>query len=140
MIGVAAPFCQLCGKRAATYVCRTCGRTVCSECFDPARWSCSDCLAKASPPAAEHPAISQFSTAIWLFFIAFAMIFIGMLLMTIGSLTSPGGVSGGAVILIGPIPIILGAGPYSLAMIALAAVLTVSALAVFLVLRRKAQR
>jgi len=69
------------------------------------------------------------------------MIAIGMLLMVFGSLTgSGGGISGGAVILIGPIPIILGAGPYSVAMILLAAILTVFALAVYLLLRRKAQR
>ena len=72
-------------------------------------------------------------------FIAFAMITIGFLLMVVGPLTgTSGGFSGGAVILIGPIPIVLGTGPYSWAMIAVAAVLTVLALAVFLLFRRKA--
>jgi uncharacterized membrane protein len=73
-----------------------------------------------------------------LFFIAFAAIFIGMLLMAFGSLSNRGGVSGGAIILIGPIPIILGSGPYSVGLITLAAVLTVAALVLFLVLRRRA--
>jgi uncharacterized membrane protein len=69
------------------------------------------------------------------------MIAIGMLLMVVGSFTgSGGGVSGGAVIFIGPIPIILGSGPYSMAMIALAAILTVFALAFYLLFRRKAER
>jgi uncharacterized membrane protein len=76
-----------------------------------------------------------------LFFIAFAVITIGMMLMVLGSfIGSGGGVSGGAVIFIGPIPIILGSGPYSVAMIALAAILTVSALAFYLLFRRKAER
>ena len=61
--------------------------------------------------------------------------------MTVGSLPgSNGGFNGGAVILIGPIPIILGTGSYSLVLIALAAVLTVIALGFFLFLRRKVQR
>lgn len=78
-----------------------------------------------------------FSMATWLFFIAFAVIFIGMMLMTFGSISNLGNVSGGAIILIGPIPIVLGTGPYSLVLVALALVLTVFALAFYLVLRRK---
>jgi uncharacterized membrane protein len=76
-----------------------------------------------------------------LFFTAFAMVAIGMLLMTVGSLAgSAGGFSGGAVILVGPIPIILGTGPYSTVLIALAAVLTILALGVYLLMRRKVPR
>lgn len=79
--------------------------------------------------------------ATWLFFIAFAMIVVGVLLMTVGSLAGyNGGFNGGAVILIGPIPIILGTGPYSLVLIVVAAVLTVIAIGFFLFLRRKVQR
>ena len=79
--------------------------------------------------------------ATWLFFIAFAMIAIGTLLMTLGSMTgSNGGFSGGAVILIGPIPIIIGAGPNSVELIALAAVLTIVAVGFYLLNRRRVQR
>jgi len=61
--------------------------------------------------------------------------------MTAGSLTrSNGGFNGGAVILIGPIPIILGTGPYSLLLIGFAAILTVIALVFLLLMRRKVQR
>jgi uncharacterized membrane protein len=68
------------------------------------------------------------------------MIVIGILLVTAGSITGSGsGISGGAVILIGPIPIILGTGPYSFEMIIMAAVLTVLALGFFLLVRRKIQ-
>lgn len=135
---MAAPLCQICGKRAATYVCQDCGKTVCSNCFDPAHWSCTDCQAKLRPSAvAEYPVASGFSLATWLFFIAFAIIFIGMLLMTYGSLSKVGDMTGGAIILIGPIPIILGTGPYSFTMVALAVVLMVAALVFYLVLRKR---
>jgi uncharacterized membrane protein len=140
MIKMTAPLCQICGRNPATYVCQSCARTVCNNCFDPSRWSCSDCVAKSSPPLAQ-PQVVSFSLATWLFFIAFAMIVVGTLLMTVGSLAgSNGAFNGGAVILIGPIPIVLGTGPYSLVLIALAAVLTVIALGFFLFLRRKVQR
>ncbi|MGD0690207.1 MAG: DUF131 domain-containing protein [Candidatus Bathyarchaeia archaeon] len=74
--------------------------------------------------------------ATWLFFIAFAVIFIGMLLITFGSASNSGQFSGGAIILIGPIPIILGSGPYSVALIVLAGILTIAGLMFLLVLRR----
>jgi uncharacterized membrane protein len=72
----------------------------------------------------------------WIFFIAFAMIFIGMLLITYGSASNSGQFSGGAIILIGPVPIILGSGPYSVALIVLAGVLTIGGLLFFLVMRK----
>jgi len=72
----------------------------------------------------------------WLFFIAFAVIFIGLLLMTFGSASNSGQFSGAAIIFIGPIPIILGSGPYSVALIVLAGVLTIAGLIFLLVLRR----
>jgi uncharacterized membrane protein len=74
-----------------------------------------------------------------LFFLAFIMIFVGMLLMTLGPLLNGGtaGASGGAVILIGPIPIILGSGPFSGVILVLALVLTVFALIFFGVILRR---
>jgi len=72
-----------------------------------------------------------------LFLVAFVAIFLGVLLLTLGSLSSNGNFSGGAIILIGPIPIVLGAGPYSVQLVEIAAVLTVAAIVLFLVLRRR---
>jgi uncharacterized membrane protein len=75
----------------------------------------------------------------WIFFASFALVIIGILVMMIASFTQGHGqTSGGAVILIGPIPIILGSGPESTWLIALAAIITVIALVVFLLTRRKA--
>ena len=72
-----------------------------------------------------------------LFLLASVAIFIGALLIAAGSMSNLGGASGGAVILIGPIPIILGGGPYSFELIVLAAALTVVAIVLFLFVRRR---
>jgi uncharacterized membrane protein len=79
----------------------------------------------------------QLGLASLLFLLAFAAIFIGTLLLALGSLPNLGSTSGGAVILIGPIPIILGSGPYSFQLIELAVVLTIVAIALFLLVRRR---
>jgi len=75
-----------------------------------------------------------------LFFLAFVMIFVGVLLMNLDPILNGGtvGLSGGAVILIGPFPIILGSGPFSGVMVVLALVLSVCALIFFgVILRRR---
>jgi LPXTG-motif cell wall-anchored protein len=77
----------------------------------------------------------------WILFASFAMVFIGMILMMIASFTQGhGSTSGGTIILVGPIPIILGTGPESTWMILLAAIITVIALAAFLLTRRRMYR
>ena len=74
----------------------------------------------------------------WMFLASFAMIVIGMILMVIASFTLGGGIpSVGGIILIGPIPIILGGGPESIWLILLGAVITVIALVTFLLVRRR---
>jgi uncharacterized membrane protein len=133
-----APLCSICGSKPATHVCQTCGKPVCRNDIDPIQWSCSQCLSKGiATPIQSYPEPSHSSFPTWLFFIAFGVIFVGILLMTLGSLSNPGGVSGGVIILIGPIPIVLGSGPYSAGLIEVASVLTVAAIVFFLVLRRR---
>ena len=114
---------------------------MCTNCLDSERWACIDCLAKANVPAVNDRLDSRMPLAAWIFSIAFAMIVIGIILIAAGSFSgNNGGVSGGGVILIGPIPIILGTGPYSFSLIVLSVVLTVFALAFFLLLRWKIRR
>jgi uncharacterized membrane protein len=73
-----------------------------------------------------------------LFLLAFAAIFIGTLLVVLGSATNVSNASSGAIILIGPIPIILGGGPYSFELILASLALTVVMLVLFfLFLRRR---
>ena len=73
----------------------------------------------------------------WIFFASFALVFIGVALMIASSIQGQGPTSGGAVILIGPIPIILGNGPESDWLILLAAIITTIALATFLLTHKK---
>ena len=74
----------------------------------------------------------------WIFLASFALVFIGMVVMMIAYFTQGHGTTtGGAVILIGPIPIILGNGPESTWLIASAAIITVIALVASLLARRK---
>jgi uncharacterized membrane protein len=74
----------------------------------------------------------------WIFLASFGLVLIGMVVMMIASFTQGRGTtSGGAVILIGPIPIVLGNGPESAWLIVLAAVITAIALVAFLLTRRK---
>ena len=132
------PLCTLCGRSPASYVCQSCGRTVCGNCFDPSLWFCVDCRAKASQPRAQEPRLApSLPVANWLFIIAFVVIFIGLMVMAFSALTSSGSVGGGAVILIGPIPIILGTGPYSTVLVGIAAALTLFSIVAFLLLRRR---
>lgn len=79
----------------------------------------------------------QFSLVGLLFLLAVAAIFIGTMLIALGSMSNLGSVSGGAVILIGPIPIVLGGGPYSFELVELAVVLTIVTLILFLLVRRR---
>ncbi|TSA43637.1 DUF131 domain-containing protein [archaeon] len=74
----------------------------------------------------------------WIFLASFALVFIGMVVMMVASFTQGHGTtSGGAVILIGPIPIVLGNGSESAWLITLAAVITAIALVASLLARRK---
>ena len=133
---MAAPSCQLCGRRSAFYVCQDCGRLVCPNCFDLLRWSCSESQRKFEARIQERYATGfPFPIAMWLFFAAFAIMFIGMLLMAVGSTSGLKNVGAGGAILIGPIPILLAGGPYSAVPVILAGLLTVVSVAVFLLIR-----
>ena len=129
--------CEICGSQEARYVCSRCGRRVCGQDFRPARWLCTSCerITRTEGP---KPAVLYPIGLSWILFSSFAMILIGMILMIAASLTQGQGVtSGGAVILIGPIPIILGAGPESTWLILLGAIITAIAFVAFLLARKK---
>jgi len=72
-----------------------------------------------------------------LFFLAFALIFIGILLMSLAPMLNHGNSGSiGTIILIGPIPIILGSGPYASVIVVLAIILTVVAIIFVLVFQK----
>ncbi len=72
-----------------------------------------------------------------LFLLGFALIFVGMIFLIASSILY-GNVqtTTGIVILVGPIPIILGTGPYSFFAILLATILTILAIVFFLLIRK----
>jgi uncharacterized membrane protein len=90
-------------------------------------------------PSEESSEAPVWTWPIKLFFVGFFLAFIGFIFMMISTLLQGNSsVSGGLVIFVGPIPIILGVGPYAVFAILLAVTLTVVGLIVFLLLRKKA--
>lgn len=132
--------CDICGTQEARFVCKRCGKRVCVQDFRQEQWLCASCGPNAHLEGPEVTSVSQIGLS-WILFASFAMVFIGMILMMIASFTQGrGSTSGGAIILVGPIPIILGSGPESTWMTLLAAAITVIALVAFLLTRRKMHR
>lgn len=110
---------------------------MCSQDFRQNQWLCATCETSAQMQAPEDSSAFPMGFS-WIFLASFALILIGMILMMIASSTQGNGIaSGGAVILIGPIPIILGNGPESNWLILLAAIITATALVASLLTRRK---
>jgi uncharacterized membrane protein len=66
------------------------------------------------------------------------MMFVGLMLVAIAVIVSQGGsTSFGGIILIGPVPIVFGAGPGAQWLILFAIILTVLSVIMFLILRRR---
>ncbi|MGD6806745.1 MAG: TIGR00304 family membrane protein [Candidatus Bathyarchaeia archaeon] len=75
-----------------------------------------------------------------LIFLGVALVFVGIIVIVVASAFSGGSSSVGGVILIGPIPIVFGAGPDATWLIALSVGLTIISLVVFYVLNRRVRR
>jgi uncharacterized membrane protein len=65
------------------------------------------------------------------------LIFIGVAFIFISALSGVGSVSGGGIILIGPIPIVFGAGPDFLTLLPIAVAITIMAVVLFLLFSRR---
>ncbi len=129
--------CEICGSQEARFVCSRCGRRACLRDFQQGRWLCAACEPGIQTDASQLRSVPLTGLS-WIFFASFALIFLGMVIMMIASaMQGQGSTSGGAVILIGPIPIILGNGPESNWLILLASIITAIALTAFLLTRRK---
>jgi uncharacterized membrane protein len=110
---------------------------VCFQDFRQKQWLCATCETSAQTEAQEFRGAFPVGLS-WIFLASSALVFIGMIVMMIASFAQGHGTtSGGAVILIGPFPIILGNGPESGWLILLAAIITAVAFAVSLFTRRK---
>ncbi|MBS7634833.1 DUF131 domain-containing protein [Candidatus Bathyarchaeota archaeon] len=133
--------CELCGKRNARYICQECGKAVCERCIEPYTWLCLECYGKTEVSArlgaeTEGREVLQ-SSFIKLFIIGFMLMFIGMIILFLAALLTGLKDSLSFIFLIGPIPIILGSGQYSLLLIILATVLTIICLAAFIFVSRR---
>jgi uncharacterized membrane protein len=81
------------------------------------------------------------TTPMKLFFVGFLLTFIGFIVLIISTvLQENSSVSGGLIIFVGPIPIILGSGSYAVFAILLAVILTIIGFIMFFVLRKQAFR
>ncbi len=111
--------CELCGKRAARYVCQECGREVCETCLEPNSWMCLDCYRRINPALPRME--TKLSIPIKLFILGFLLIFIGIILTVLTPiLLGISEVGAGTIIWIFPFPpIILGAGPLDIGIITL---------------------
>lgn len=83
-----------------------------------------------------HEAMSSLPLKLFLF--GLFLMFAGVIVLVVSALLGGDGtVSGGAIIFVGPIPIVLGAGPHAFLAVVVAAVLTVIGFIVFLWMRRR---
>lgn len=129
--------CEICGKRMARYVCQECGREVCQFCLEQSAWVCLDCYRRLE---SETPRLEVFpwSTPFKLFLLSFLLVLLGTIFITIASVL-PATISIGVVVFLGPIPIIVGAGPHLVWIILLAFALTILGIVVFFALRKRAE-
>jgi len=81
---------------------------------------------------------ASLSLPLKLFLFGFVLMFAGVMVLVASALLGGDGtVSGGVVIFVGPIPIILGAGPYASLAVVFAAVLTIIGFVMFFWLRKR---
>ena len=131
--------CEICGSNPAMYVCSECGRSACRQCFDPDSWICSDCYRKEKQEYAQRDlekSLTPFPLFMKMFLAGFLLIFLGMVILMIAGLMGGISQSFGLVVFIGPIPIILGTGKYSLLAILLAVLLTIFGIVLFVIFRK----
>lgn len=75
-----------------------------------------------------------------LLLIGLVLVFIGIAVIVVATVLLGGSGSVGGVILIGPIPIVFGAGPEAAWLIAVGAVITIISLVLFIALNRRVRR
>lgn len=81
-----------------------------------------------------------FQKSLILFIIGFMIIFLGVIFLMVAAFLSDGSANFGAVIFIGPFPIVVGIGPQAPWMVLFAIVLAVLSIVIFLVFRRETRK
>ena len=85
----------------------------------------------------EDEGIGLSSRLLGFLFLGITLVFVGIAILVVTSLVQGGSGSAGGVILIGPIPIVFGAGPNAGWLITISVILTVVMVILFLVLNRQ---
>ncbi len=88
----------------------------------------------------EEEGVSISSRLFGLLILGIALVFVGIAVLVVASVVLGGSGSAGGVILIGPIPIVFGAGPDAGWLIIVSVVLTVVSVVLFLVMNRRVKR
>ncbi len=131
--------CEVCGKRAARYVCQECGREVCEVCFEPTRWICLECYRSLGGETSVLESF-QWPTPFKLFLLGFFLMFLGTIVMMIATVLFGGSIGAGTIIWIFPLPPIgFGTGPHAFWVILLGVALAALGLILFVVLRKWAR-
>jgi uncharacterized membrane protein len=88
----------------------------------------------------ENEGINVSSRLLGLLFLGIALVFVGIAVLVVASLVFGGSGSVGGIILIGPIPIVFGAGPDASWLIAISIILSVLSIVLFLVMNRRLRK
>ena len=99
------------------------------------------CAGEEENREAVEEGIPVSSRFLLLLFLGFILVIVGVAVVLVASVLYGGGsVSGGAVIFIGPFPIVIGAGPDATLIVLFSIILAVLSVVVFLVINRKMRR
>lgn len=127
--------CEVCGMRAARYVCQECGRQVCERCLVPHMWVCSECYGRLRPGASAVKPLS-WSMPLKLFYVGFLLMFVGVVLVMVSGFVADG--SSGFVWIFPFPPIVFGGGwSYPVWVAVFAVVLTAVGVVLFVLWRKR---
>lgn len=133
--------CEICGRKVSRYVCQECGRAICESCIEPDMWLCLDCYGKMERTTARGAEFEEtapmFPPALKLFFIAFVLIFLGILILMLTAILSGLTKASGLILFLGPIPVIFGVGENLALLLIIAAILTILCIVVFIIFSRR---
>ncbi|RLG60484.1 hypothetical protein DRN86_02405 [Candidatus Geothermarchaeota archaeon] len=98
--------CEICGQRPAKYICQKCGALVCEYDIDLASGYCVRCSKTREKVSAPDLAFKLLLLGFIVIFAGLALIFASFFILPLEA----GNITGGGLVLIGPIPIAFGFG------------------------------
>ena len=88
----------------------------------------------------ENAGFNVSNKTLWLLFLGMTLVFVGIVVIVAASAVFGGSGSVGGVILIGPVPIVFGAGPESGLLIVLGIVITIVSVVTFWIMNKRIKR